>query len=114
MTVVRSNLTSKQILEGTIDYAVPLYLREGETKEGLLGKFGGDTVKLIQFLREREFEQYKSSKKLEPKKQPQEKPKPEEKSEKPSKKKEVKPVEKKTEKPKSKKQPPASNQKGLF
>lgn len=113
MTLIRTNLTSKQILTETIDYAIPLYLNDGETKEGMLGKFDGDMVKLIQFLREREFEKYKTIKKSETQKQPEEKNRKDV-TQNDIKKKADKSVEKKAVKTKSKKQTPASNQKGLF
>lgn len=53
---VRTNLTSDQIRDGAIESSIPYYLRPDETREGLLKKFDGNLIKLIQYLREREFE----------------------------------------------------------
>jgi hypothetical protein len=65
-------LTSDMIRESNIDHAITMYLRDGETKESVLDKFDGDTIKTIQFLRDREFSKFDKkpshAKKEEPKK----------------------------------------------
>lgn len=44
------------IRESAIRNAIPIYLREGETAEGMIAKFKGDLNKTITFLRDRHFE----------------------------------------------------------
>lgn len=63
----KTNLTSDQVRDSAIESAIPLYLRSGETKESLLKEHGA-LVKVIQFLRSREFAQYEKSA---PKKKPE-------------------------------------------
>ena len=55
MTVIKTNLTSKQIRDTEILSAIPQYLLEGETEVEMAHRFKGDLVKTIQFLRERAF-----------------------------------------------------------
>lgn len=94
-----SKLTSVMIRESAIHSAIPIYLREGETKEGMIDKFKGDLVKTIQFLRERHFEDVEVVER---------KPAPKEKSLK------EKVVKEKPVKAKVKPIPPTSTQESLF
>jgi len=55
-------LTSESIRNEAIDSVIPTYLIQGETKSEMLEKFNGDSVKLIQFLRDRAFEKPKKKK----------------------------------------------------
>ena len=55
-TLVSARLTGKIICDHEMDYAISIYLRQDEIKEAMLEKFGNDKIKLVQFLREREFE----------------------------------------------------------
>ncbi len=64
-------LTSDTIRDEAIDCSIPMYLREGETKEGMMEKFKGNGIAAIQFLRNREFgEKPAPAENKEPKKQP--------------------------------------------
>lgn len=65
MQVVKSNLTGRQIKDGTIRYAIPLYLKSGETAEGMIKKHNGDLDKTIKFLRDRSYEDIEVIKKKE-------------------------------------------------
>lgn len=58
MTVVKSNLTAEKLNEMACDYAISIYLREGEIPETMLKEFSGNKIQLAKFLRQREFAQY--------------------------------------------------------
>lgn len=64
-----SGLTNKMIHDKAIYDSIDGYLQEGETKEGIIKKFGGNLDKTIQFLRERSYESLEMKK-------PKTKPKP--------------------------------------
>lgn len=51
-----SGLTSKMIHDKDCYDSIMLYLREGETREAMMKKFGGNLDKTIIFLRERSYE----------------------------------------------------------
>lgn len=56
MTVIATGLTSEMLSKKYCYDAIMLYLREGETTEAMLKKFGGNLDKTIIFLRERSYE----------------------------------------------------------
>lgn len=71
-----SNLTSAQIRDTSILRSIPIYLRAGETSEGMIAKFKGDLIKTIQFLRERHHADIEVvPKKVAPKEKPAKRPK---------------------------------------
>lgn len=74
--ITPTKLTSPQIREGAIRYAIPIYLRQGETAESIIEKFKGDLVKTITFLRERHFEGMEVAEKKKPIKEKVTKSKP--------------------------------------
>jgi hypothetical protein len=56
----RDNIEAcRRICDNSMEYAIGIYLREGEVRGTMLEKFSNDKIKLVQFLREREFEKYK-------------------------------------------------------
>ena len=48
-------MTNKEIGNNAIEFAIERYLRAGETRTDMIKQFDGDSVRLVQFLREREF-----------------------------------------------------------
>lgn len=111
MNVIKSNLTSKQLLDNSLRGAILFHLREGETEEGMIAQFKGDLLATVEFMRDRSYEGMeiveRKPKPVEPKPKPVE-PKP-------------KAVEKSTEKKEVKKKPaptkpkpPTSEQSTLF
>lgn len=44
-----------EICNQCIDYAISIYIKDGETIEQMLKKFNGDKIKLVNYLREREM-----------------------------------------------------------
>lgn len=51
-----SGLTNDMIRNNAIYASIDFYLLEGETKESMVKKFGGNLNKTIQFLRDRSYE----------------------------------------------------------
>ena len=51
--MINGSLTA--ILDGTLEYAISIYIEPTENKDELLAKFSGDKVKLVQWLRARAF-----------------------------------------------------------
>ena len=104
MNVIKSNLTSKQLLDNSLRGAILFHLREGETEEGMIAQFKGDLLATVEFMRDRSYEGMEI---VERKPKPVEpKPKPVEKST------EKKEVKKKS--PPDKPKPKPSDQSTLF
>jgi len=59
MAITKSN--SAECLDSSSDYAISIYLRDGETKEAMLKQFKGNKTLLVTFFREREFEKYEGN-----------------------------------------------------
>ena len=51
-------MTNKDIGNNAIEFAIARYLREGETRAQLIKQFDGDSIRLVQFLRSREFAEF--------------------------------------------------------
>lgn len=51
-------MNNKDIGNNAIEFAIERYLREGETRHALIKQFDGDNIKLVQWLREREFAEF--------------------------------------------------------
>lgn len=68
-----SGLTNDMIRNNSIYASIDMYLKEGETKEAMVKKFGGNLDKTIQFLRDRSYESLEI---VERKPKPADKPKP--------------------------------------
>jgi hypothetical protein len=54
--------SNQEICLKAIGYAIKKYIRSGETEIGLMNAWKGNQVKLVQFIREREFEGLKPDK----------------------------------------------------
>lgn len=52
---MEKSLTTEQILDRSLEYAILIYKQEGEDKETLLKQFNGKKVELVKYLREREL-----------------------------------------------------------
>jgi len=49
-------ITPDKILDDSLEYAIGLYINIDEDRDGMLEKFSGDKIRLVQFLRNREYE----------------------------------------------------------
>lgn len=77
MSTTPSGLTNDMIRKKAIYDSIDQYLQQGETKEGIVKKFGGNLDKTIQFLRARSYETLEVVKrKPKPKEKPTPKPEP--------------------------------------
>lgn len=54
-TTTHSNNQGDSILDNTLEYCIALYIEEGETRDGLLSKFSGNKIELVNWLRARAF-----------------------------------------------------------